>query len=178
MRLDIPRAQTARVQSDDFMVESRKPALVLRNQRWVEASVPIAGNRQLHFAVFAEYRLLTRTVAMIAGLLLRLRIEMDVHLRMSMRSAKAFLSSPSRPSELNPVAGSCPSSRSSISLQHEAGVTRLHRSVVGMGDKPLERPDLRLRYRHWVFHDDPPHAFGARRCGQRPVIAEVLTILR
>ena len=80
MRLDVPRAHATGVQGDDLVIEAGKPARVLGDQQRIELAIPVTRNIQHHAVIDHRDRFLRIAVAVIAGRLLIIVIEMNVHL--------------------------------------------------------------------------------------------------
>ena len=80
MGLDVPRAHAPGVQGDDLVIEAWEAARVLRDQQRVELTVAVARDVQHHAVIGQGDRLLRIAVAVIAGRLLVLVIEVRFHL--------------------------------------------------------------------------------------------------
>ncbi len=75
-RADMPRAYIR----DHLVVEPRQAPAVLLDKLWIESTLPIPGNRQLHPAIVGEHPLTTMAVAVVAAELLVFVVEMLIQL--------------------------------------------------------------------------------------------------
>lgn len=80
MRLDVARAHAAGVQRNDLVVEARKAALILADQRWIETTVSVPRNIKHHPLRARIDRLRARAVTLITSGPFRLIRQVNVHL--------------------------------------------------------------------------------------------------
>ena len=67
---DLPGAHAAGVHRNDLLVETRKAALVLGDQLWIEARLAITRHLQLELPGISDDRLPAITITPVAGLFL------------------------------------------------------------------------------------------------------------
>jgi hypothetical protein len=75
---DLSHAHAAGVHRNDFLVEARKPPLILGDQVRIEGRLPISRHIQLYPSGVGNHRLLAVAVAAVVRLAVR---KMMVHLR-------------------------------------------------------------------------------------------------
>ena len=78
--LDLAGRHAAGIHRDHLVVEPRQAPAVLLDKLWIESTLPIPGNRQLHPAIVGEHPLTTMAVAVVAAELLVFVVEMLIQL--------------------------------------------------------------------------------------------------
>ena len=108
MALDLANGHAARIHRHDLLVEARKPALMARDQLWIEHTLPVTRNAQIELRGLGQHRLLRIALRLLRFPAAAFAARWSSISAFRTRSAKAFFDSSSSPSLAKTASGPAP----------------------------------------------------------------------